>query len=155
MYLSSPQGRIVCQTIPLGRLKPLLGEWILIIIMCCPLLKRGQFSKETFCSPWMAAHLLQYACVRALVVFITRTCLYNFDTLKPHFYIVKLGFTGVCIYLSFFLLKSIDCGYALEPPHRVLKSTHNLCFEQTFEEYQNFLSENFHFFCVNIFIIFE
>ena len=27
--------------------------------------------------------------------FITKTCLYNFDTLKPHFYIVKLGFTGV------------------------------------------------------------
>ena len=26
---------------------------------------------------------------------ITRTCLYNSDPLKPHFYIVKLGFTGV------------------------------------------------------------
>ena len=24
-------------------------------------------------------------------------------------------------------------------------STHNLCFEQKYEEYQNFLSENFHF----------
>ena len=30
-------------------------------------------------------------------VHITKTCLYNFDPLKPHFYIVKLGFTGVCI----------------------------------------------------------
>ena len=28
---------------------------------------------------------------------ITKTYLYNFDPLKPHFYIVKLGFTGVCI----------------------------------------------------------
>ena len=28
---------------------------------------------------------------------ITKTCLYNFDPLKPHFYIVKLGFTGVNI----------------------------------------------------------
>ena len=27
----------------------------------------------------------------------TKTYLYNFDPLKPHFYIVKLGFTGVCI----------------------------------------------------------
>ena len=27
---------------------------------------------------------------------ITKTCLYNFDPFKPHFYIVKLGFTGVC-----------------------------------------------------------
>ena len=25
-------------------------------------------------------------------------------------------------------------------------STHNLCFEQKYEKYQNFLSENFHFF---------
>ena len=28
---------------------------------------------------------------------ITKTCLYNFDPLKPLFYIVKLGFTGVYI----------------------------------------------------------
>ena len=30
---------------------------------------------------------------------ITKTCLYNFDPLKPHFYIVKLRFPGV--YISF------------------------------------------------------
>ena len=40
----------------------------------------------------------------------------KFDPLKPHFYIVKLGFTGVYIFL--FLLKNIDCGYWLEPPRR-------------------------------------
>ena len=28
---------------------------------------------------------------------ITKTCLYNVDPLKPHFYIVKLGFIGVYI----------------------------------------------------------
>ena len=28
---------------------------------------------------------------------ITKTCLYNIDPLKPHFYIVKLGFTWVYI----------------------------------------------------------
>ena len=33
--------------------------------------------------------------------FITKTCLYNFDPLKLHFYIVKLGFTGV--YISFLI----------------------------------------------------
>ena len=43
--------------------------------------------------------------------------------------------------LIFFLLKNIDCGYALEP---VLTVIPNLCFEQKYEEYQNFLSENFH-----------
>ena len=30
-------------------------------------------------------------------VYITKTHLYNFAPLKPHFYIVKLGFTGVYI----------------------------------------------------------
>ena len=30
-------------------------------------------------------------------IIITKTYLYNFDPLKPHFYIVKLGFTGVYI----------------------------------------------------------
>ena len=29
--------------------------------------------------------------------FITKTRLYNFDPLKPHFYIVKQGFAGVYI----------------------------------------------------------
>ena len=48
---------------------------------------------------------------------IAKTCLYNFDPLKPHFYIVKLGFTGVYIILLF-LLKNIDCGYLLELPRQ-------------------------------------
>ena len=46
---------------------------------------------------------------------ITKTYLYNFDPLKPHFYIVKLEFTGV--YSSFLIpAQKIDCGYSLEPP---------------------------------------
>ena len=49
--------------------------------------------------------------------FITRTSLYNVDPLEPHFYIVRLGFTGVYI-IFLFLLKNIDCGYSLEPPRR-------------------------------------
>ena len=48
---------------------------------------------------------------------ITKTRLYNFDPLKPHFYIVKLGFTGVYIIFLMFA-QSIDCGYSLEPPRR-------------------------------------
>ena len=48
---------------------------------------------------------------------ITKTRLYNFDPLKPQFYIVKLGFTGV--YIIFLIsAQNIDCGYSLEPPHR-------------------------------------
>ena len=37
--------------------------------------------------------------------------------LKPHYYIVKLGFAGVYLFLLF-LLQNIDCGYSLEPPRR-------------------------------------
>ena len=47
---------------------------------------------------------------------IMKTCLYNFDPLKPHFYTVKLGFTGVYI-IFLILLRNIDCGYSLELPH--------------------------------------
>ena len=45
------------------------------------------------------------------------TCPCYVHPLIPHFYIVKLGFTGVYIFFLF-LLQSIDCGYSLEPPHR-------------------------------------
>ena len=37
---------------------------------------------------------------------ITKTCLYNFDPLKPHFNIVKLGFTGVDIIFLIFAKKT-------------------------------------------------
>ena len=52
-----------------------------------------------------------------VIDYITKTCLYNIDPLKPHFYIVKLGFTGV---YTIFLIsaQNIDCGYSLEPPRR-------------------------------------
>ena len=34
---------------------------------------------------------------KILQQYITKTCLYKIDPLKPHFYIVKLGFIGVYI----------------------------------------------------------
>ena len=69
---------------------------------------------------------------------ITKTYLYNFDPLKPHFYIVKLGFTGVYI-IVLISVQNIDCGYSLEPPRRGGSNEyHNLCFEQKYEKYQNF-----------------
>ena len=55
------------------------------------------------------------------------------DPLKPHFYIVKLGvYRGIHYFHS----------------EAVLTSTHNLCFEQKYEKYKKFLSENFHFLVV-------
>ena len=37
--------------------------------------------------------------------------------IKSHFYIVKLGYAGVCLFFLF-LLQNIDCRYSLEPPRR-------------------------------------
>ena len=49
--------------------------------------------------------------------YIRKTCPCNIYLLEPHFYIVKLGFTGVYLFFLF-LLQNIDCGYSLEPPQR-------------------------------------
>ena len=74
---------------------------------------------------------------------ITKTSLYNFDPLKPHVYIVKLGLIGYTLFFLF-LLKNIDCGYSLEPPRRGGSNEyHYLCFEQKYEKYQSFSSEFF------------
>ena len=48
---------------------------------------------------------------------IMKTRLYNFDPLKSHCYIVKLGFTGA--YIIFLIsVQNINCGFSLEPPRR-------------------------------------
>ena len=60
---------------------------------------------------------------------ITKTYRYNFDSLKPHFYIAELGFTYAWLFFLF-LLKNIDCGYSLSA---VVTSRHNLCFKQKYE----------------------
>ena len=102
---------------------------------------------------------------------ITKTCLYSFDPLKPHFYIVKLEFKGV--YIIFHIsAQNIDCRYSLEPPQRggsneypqsmfwaeceaVLTSTNNLCFEQNYEKISEFFIWFFSVFGGKIFYIFE
>ena len=94
-------------------------------------------------------------------------CRINPHTSRKHAYIIltpltpllysKTGVYRSIHFFFLFLLKNIDCGYSLEPPlrggsneyHRlsdaVLTSTHTLCFEQKYEKYQIFLSENFQF----------
>ena len=68
--------------------------------------------------------------------YITKTRLYNFDPLKPHFYTVKLGFTGV--YIISLISANIVGTHENCLSEAVLMSTHNLCFEQEYEKYQNF-----------------
>ena len=48
---------------------------------------------------------------------IMKTHLYSFDSLKPNFHTVKLGFIGVYIILLI-SAQNIDFGYSLEPPCR-------------------------------------
>ena len=62
---------------------------------------------------------------------------------KPHFYTVKLEFTGVYTDFLFSAQK-----YRLWIYVRIPSSTHNLCFEQKYENYQNFSSERFYFLVV-------
>ena len=84
---------------------------------------------------------------------IRSNTVYNFDPFKPHFYIVKLDFIGV--YIIFLISAQKHRLWVLT--EAVLTSTHNLCFEQKYERYQKFLSENFSFFFFGgeIFNIFE
>ena len=46
--------------------------------------------------------IIAFYFITSILVFITKTCLYNFDPLKPHFYIIKPGFIGVYIIYFFF-----------------------------------------------------
>ena len=79
---------------------------------------------------------------------ITKTCLYNFDPLKPHFYIVTLGFTG--IYIIFLICaQNIDCGYSLELPHWGSSTEYpQYMFWAEIWKISELLSENFQFLVV-------
>ena len=84
---------------------------------------------------------------------ITKTRLYNFDPLKPHFYIVKLGYTLFLL----FLLKNIDCGYSLEPPRRGGSNEfpQSMFWAGIWKISEFILSEKFPYFGCEIFNIFE
>ena len=67
-------------------------------------------------------------------MYIMKLYLYNFDPLKPHFYIVKLAFTGVYIFFFIFAPPSTDLretritkisGYMI--PEKYIRLYH--CFE--------------------------
>ena len=48
-----------------------------------------------------------------------RTCLCKVYPLIPHFYIAKLGYVGLYLFVLF-LLQNIDCGYSFEPPRQFM-----------------------------------
>ena len=67
-----------------------------------------------------------------------KTYIYSFDPLKPHFYIVKLGFTG--LYIIFLIFAQKQKLWVLG--RAVLTSTHNMCWVEIWN-ISEFLSENF------------
>ena len=82
---------------------------------------------------------------------IKRTYLYNFDPLKPYFYIVKLGFTVV--YIIFLISAQKAQKHRLWILIRtasvaVLMSTHNPCFEQKYEKISELFIWKFSFLVV-------
>ena len=107
------------------------------------------FSYSYIC-PWRPYNLR-----KSIYETIMKTRLYNFDPLKPHCYIVKLGFTGVYI---IFLISSqnIDRGYTLEPPRRGGSNEYpqSMFWAETWKISEFFICK-FSFFGGKIFIIFE
>ena len=87
---------------------------------------------------------------------ITKTYLhvYNFGPLKPHFYIVKLRFTGV--YIIFLIsAQNIDCGYSLEPPRRGGSNEYPQSIWAEIWKISEFFIRKFSVFGDEIFYIFE
>ena len=59
-------------------------------------IKQRLFQKSRGCNSKIN-EVLKILRIQPSQPYITKTCLYNSDPLKPHFYIVKQGFTGVNI----------------------------------------------------------
>ena len=106
-----------------------------ITYRCLPSIRRGEANKQEYIQ-------IEHT-VKGNAASITKTCLYNVDPLKPHFYIVKVRFTGV--YIIFLI--SARRGGSNEYPQSM--------FWAEIRKISDFLSENFQFFGCKIFSILE
>ena len=118
----------------------------------------GKKKKVTYFSSKYKLHILWHLVSSLVAMGITKTRLCNFDPLKPHFYIVKLGITGV--YIIFLISdQNIDCRYSLEPPRRGGSNEYpqSMFWAEIWKKYQSFLSKNFQFLEVrfSIYNVFE
>ena len=135
-----------CIAVPASILyKSIAGHYRPVSYPDGPITARYRFIKNAY---WgVFRHLIKRS--------ITKTCLYNFDPLKPHFYIVKLGFTGV--YVIFLIsAQNIDCGYSLEPSRRGGSNEYpQSMFWAEIWKISEFFIWKFSFFSGKIFSIFE
>ena len=107
------------------------------------------------------ASILKCASEKSTSFLITKTYLYNFDPFKPHFYIVKLGFTGVYIIFFYFCSKHrlwvlVRTAPSTEPPRRGGSNEYpQSMFWAEIWKISEFLSENFQFLVVKFSIYFN
>ena len=83
-----------------------------------------------------------------LLISITKTCIYNVDPIKPHFHIVKLGFTRYTLFFLFLLKHRL--WVLVRTASARPTSTDNLCFWAETWKISEVLSENFHFWVVKL-----
>ena len=89
--------------------------------------------------------------VRLVLAPITKTYLYNFDPLKPHFYMIKLRFTGV--YIIFLISAQKHRLWVLvrtASPRRFYQVPTIYVLSRNMKNIRIFLSENFQFLVVKI-----
>ena len=81
-----------------------------------------------------------------ILTYIMKTCPCNEHPLTSHFYIGKLGFTGVYIFFLF-LLWNIDRGFSLEPPHWGSSNVYpRSMFRAKIRKISHFFIWNYHFY---------
>ena len=114
------------------------------VLFCCLffILKKGKSDKQLHVYVTLPLSPLIFI-ITVFLLIITKTYLSDFDPLKPHFYTVKLGFTGVYI---IFLISA--------QKHRLVL-VRTASFWAEIWKLSAFLSENFQFFGGEIFCIFE
>ena len=101
-----------------------------------------KFLRGALC--WVLRICLPKKWAKLLTNLITKTRLCSFELLKPHFYIVKLGFTGVDI-IFLISAQNIDCRYSLEPTRRGSTVYKQSMFWAEIWKILEFLSEIFQF----------
>ena len=74
-----------------------------------------------------------------LQIYIAKTCLYNVDPIKPHFYIVKLGFTGVYISFPISAQKRRLWVLVRTASPRCSNEYHNLCLSRNMKNVRNYI----------------
>ena len=110
------------------------------------------------CAGWSESSLGTYSHfdVHFIINYIImKTCLYSFDPLKPNFYRVKLGFTGVYIIFLISAQKHRLCVCIRTASPRWFQLVPTMFWAKILKKIRVFLSENFQLFWAGIWRISE